>query len=526
MEKEPKKRKVIFKPYSQENLQLPPLEQLIPANHLVRIVNKVLDELDLCDELEARYKGGGTSAYNPLMLLKVLVYGYCVKVYTSRKLEQGVNQDIMFMWLSGLQKPDHRTINNFRKEMKDSIDEIFSEVLQYLLKEKYLKLENMFVDGSKFAADANKYSHVWAKNTERYKQQTQQNIKQLLQEIEFINDNEPEPKPWTAEEVIQEIKKVREEVLKIDDKKVKKKLIKTEKTLLKETEKLIKYENQEELLAGRNSYSKTDTDATFMRMKDDTLLPAYNVMLSTENQFVVNYSIHQSASDSNLFVEHMNKFKTISDKKPGNAVADAAFGSEQNYAYLERFEIGNYLKFSTFHQEQTKKFQENIFHKDNFSYDKTTDSFKCPDNRILGHKGSDFQKNKNGTVSYVRIYQSDNCDNCLLAEKCKKGKLRSIQVNRRLERYKQQARENLTSEKGIKLRKLRNIEVETVFGNIKWNYGFRRFLLRGIEKVNIEMGLLSLAHNFRKLYNLALKGIALIHFWLNYYNKLKLLIIC
>ena len=111
------------------------------------------------------------------------------------------------------------------------------------------------------------------------------------------------------------------------------------------------------------------------------------------------------------------------------------------------------------------------------------------------------------------MYQSDNCDNCLLAEKCKKGKLRSIQVNRRLERYKQQARENLTSKKGQKLRKLRNIEVETVFGNIKWNYGFRRFLLRGIEKVNIEMGLLSLAHNFRKLYKLALKGFALISYY-------------
>ena len=222
MEKSKPKRKVIFKPYSQENLQLPPLEQLIPENHLVRIVNKVLDELEICEILESRYKGGGTSAYNPLMLLKVLVYGYCVKVYTSRKLEQGVNQDIMFMWISGMQRPDHRTINNFRKEMKVSIDEVFSEVLKYLLKEKYVRLENMFVDGSKFAADANKYSHVWSKNTERYKQNIQQKINDLLQEIELINDNDPEPRAWTAEEVIQEIKKVREKVLRIDDKSVKK----------------------------------------------------------------------------------------------------------------------------------------------------------------------------------------------------------------------------------------------------------------------------------------------------------------
>ncbi len=525
MEKE-KKRKVIFKPYSQENLQLPPLEQLIPENHLVRVVNNVLETLNLKEELEKRYKGGGTSAYDPLMLLKVIVYGYCVKVYSSRKLEQGVNQDIMFMWIAGLQRPDHRTINDFRKEMKGSIDKIFTELLEYLIEEKYLRLENMFVDGSKFSADANKYSHVWAKNTKRYKEKVQERIKQLLLQIEYINDNEPEQKPLTAVSILEEIQELKHEIANVTDKKVKKKLLRTEKKLLEETEKLIKYEIQEEILAGRNSYSKTDTDATFMRMKDDTLLPAYNVMLSTENQFVVNYSIHQNASDSNLLVEHMKKFENISPKMPDNLIGDAAFGTEQNYAYLKRRAIGNYLKFSTFHNEQTKKHKENIFHKDNFKYDLLTNSFECADGRHLSYKESKFDKNRNGTVSYVKIYSSMDCSNCNLSLKCTKGQLRTIQVNRRLEKFKKQARENLNSEKGIDLRKRRNIEVESVFGDIKWNYGFRRFLLRGLEKVNTEIGLLSLAHNFRKLYKLALKGFALIHFWLFYSKKLKVLIVC
>lgn len=253
-----------------------------------------------------------------------------------------------------------------------------------------------------------------------------------------------------------------------------------------------------------------------MRMKDGTLLPAYNVMISTENQFIVNYSIHQNAGDSNLFVEHMKKLEVISDKKVKNAVGDAAFGSEQNYAYLERLEIGNYLKFSTFHKEQTKKHKENIFHKDNFEYDEKSNSFKCSDGRFLSYKDSEFKKNKNGTLSYVKIYESNNCDNCVLAEKCKKGNLRSIQINPRLERYKEETRENLNSDKGIELRKLRGIEVETVFGNIKWNYGFRRFLLRGLEKVNIEMGLLSIAQNFRKLHKMGLKGFALPVFFILY----------
>lgn len=256
-----------------------------------------------------------------------------------------------------------------------------------------------------------------------------------------------------------------------------------------------------------------------MRMKDGTLLPAYNVMLSTENQFIVNYSIHQNAGDSNLFVEHMKKLELLSDKIVKNAVGDAAFGTEQNYAYLERLGIENYLKFSTFHKEQTKKHKENIFHKDNFEYDKVTNSFKCPDGRFLSYKYEGFKRNRNGTASYVRMYESNDCDNCVLAESCKKGNLRSIQVNQRLERYKKETRENLESNKGIELRKLRSIEVETVFGNIKWNYSFRRFLLRGLEKVNIEMGLLSIAQNLRKIHKMGLKGFALIIFFI-YYKKL------
>jgi len=526
MEKEVPKRKVVFKPYSQENLQLPPLEGLIPEDHIVREVNRVLDKLEINDELENRYKGGGTSAYNPLMLLKVIIYGYCVKVYSSRKLEQGVNQDITFMWIAGMNRPDHRTINDFRKELKDTIEDIFKEVLEHMLEEKYVKLENLFVDGSKFQADARKYSYVWGKNTKRYKEKVQAKIKLLLEQIDYINENEPEPKPLTAEEVAAEIKKVREEILKTDEKEAKKKLIKAENSLEKEVEKLIKYESQEEILSGRNSYSKTDKDATFMRMKDDTLLPAYNVMLSTENQFIVNYSIHQNASDSNLFVDHMKKFEVISPRMPGNMIGDAAFGTERNYAYLERFEIGNYLKFSTFHKEQTKAHKENIYHKDNFSYSTMTDSFKCPDGRELLYKDSKFDKNNNGTLSYVRIYASTTCEGCELSKKCTKGELRTIQINSRLERYKQEARDNLHSEKGIELRKQRNVEVESVFGNIKWNYGYRRFLLRGLEKVNIEIGLLSIAHNLRKMHKMVLKGIALIHFWLFLHQKSRLLIAC
>lgn len=230
-----------------------------------------------------------------------------------------------------------------------------------------------------------------------------------------------------------------------------------------------------------------------MRMKDERLLAAYNVLMGTNNQMIISYSIHQSAGETHLFSKHLDKLiKTTSDK-PISIIGDSTYGSEENYTYLQKKEIINYLKYPSFHLQQSK-------YKADFTYNQTDDTFICADGRILKYFETRKSKNVNGFESIAKVYKPETCDECLIAESCKKGLIRTIQKNDNLESFKSQARDNLNSEKGIKLRKQRNIDVESVFGDIKENYSFIRFMLRGLDKVNVEFALVSIAHNIRKIF--------------------------
>ena len=186
------KSEPVFKPYvmNQMHLMPPSYEEKIPAGHLVRLVNEAIEALDLEILLE-QYEGGGTSSYHPKMLLKVLVYAYCKKIYTSRKIAEALEENIHFMWLSGEQTPDFRTLNDFRgRRMKEVIEDVFSAVVEQLVVKGYVKLENYFLDGSKIEADANKHKVVWEKRRKRYEGKVKAKIKELLQVIEAENTKE------------------------------------------------------------------------------------------------------------------------------------------------------------------------------------------------------------------------------------------------------------------------------------------------------------------------------------------------
>ena len=153
---------------------------MIPEGHLVRLVNEAVEELDL-EIMLGQYEGGGTSSYHPKMMLKILVYAYCKKIYTSRKIGEALEENIHFIWLSGGQTPDFRTLNDFRgKRMKEIIEEVFSAVVEQLIAKGYVKLENYFLDGSKIEADANKHKVVWEKRRQRYEENVKGKIKELL----------------------------------------------------------------------------------------------------------------------------------------------------------------------------------------------------------------------------------------------------------------------------------------------------------------------------------------------------------
>ena len=515
-----------FIEYNQhQSMLLPPsLEEMIPEKHVVRTVNKVIETMHL-ESLINTYKGGGRSSYSPLMLLKVLIYAYVMKIYSSRRISKALREDINFMWLSGMQRPDFRTINNFRSgRLKGVIDKVFSSMIIFLTDNKYIKLEDYFVDGTKIEANANRYSYVWSKNTQRYKAMTRKKIKELLKEIERINQEEEKK---YGEEHLEELgdnteitsKKIEEQVERLNKiisqigenseekkkdknsgKKNRKLKSASNKLSKKYLPKLIKYEEQEKIEGIRSSYSKTDKDATFFMNKEKQYRPGYNVIIGTEEQLIVNYSLHQKASEVDKFVPHMKKLKQITQgKNPSRAIGDGTYGSEENYDFLKKEKIGSYLKYPGFYQEVTGVAEKKRFGRINFIYKKKDDKIYCPEGREMSIERTEEKITENGYKQLNRIYKG-NCKGCKYLSVCSKSaRGRTLQLNKQLEKYKRLTKKNLCSSLGIELRKKRNIDVETVFGDIKQNQGFRRFNLRGLEKVNTEFGLVAMAHNIKKV---------------------------
>lgn len=513
-----------FKSYEQGQIQLlpPSLDELIEPGHLSRTINSLIDELDHTSVYES-FPGGGTPSYHPVMMLKVLIYAYCTKTFSSREIERNIKQDVVYMWLAGMQRPNHNTINRFRSDyLSDILDEVFFQVVLILKDKGYIKLDNLFVDGTKLEANAGRYTYVWRKNTERYEAGVREKISLLLEEINQINAQEDLELGTQASEELTigntisstELKNVANQLNESIKKKSKskqtaKKLAKKSKALEQSAEKLEKYEKQKEKLKNRNSYSKTDEDATFMRTKDDALRPCYNPLISTNNQFILNVTLSQNAADNTGFKEHVNKLLEWKNGalKPDNYMGDSGFGNEENYEFLDEKEIGKYLKFNTFHYEQSKKFKENIFLPDNMLYDPKQDVYTCPNGCELKPVENSKRETATGYTVHTKIYECEDCSGCEFASKCHKGDgNRKFSKSIKLEDYKIAVRENLNSELGLKLRRQRGPDVETPFGNIKQNMGIRRFRLRGLKKASTEMLWIAFAHNFIKLSKISKKA--------------------
>ena len=523
-----KKGEIRYKPYHQDIIVHLPvlLEDVVKENVLVQVVNEIANKIDI-SELSVYYRGKGCPPYYPLMLIKVWVYGFCNKIYTSRPLARKLKEDLCFMWLAGGQKPCFKTLSEFRgTRMQGMIEVIFKEVLYYLLEHGYIDLADLYVDGSKWEANANKYKIVWRKNTERYKQAVEERITGLLKELACLQKAEDEKYGHKdlkgigsasevkivldSESLHQRIQQVNELVAQESNKQNQRKLKSIANKLTKETEKIEKYEKQEEVLGNRNSYSKTDESATGMRMKDDLLKPGYNPQITCSNQFIVNATIHQNSSDSVTFPSHVEKMEERAEGLVDSTwcpawTTDAGYGSEENYELLEQKGMIGYVKYPSWYAEHTGEIKKKVYNKYNWCYDQAGDFFLCPEGKKLQFLEWSERTNKNGYQQHFKVYECENCLNCPVFEKCRgerasKKTNRRIHINERLEEHKQKAKELLLTQKGKEQRSNRATEVETPFGNIKYNLGHRRFILRGLEKVNIEFLLLAIAHNLRKVY--------------------------
>ena len=541
MSKQKKKghTKVVFKDYEQNQMWLlpPSLGELIPSNHIVRLVSEAIDGMDMSKLLNA-YEGGGASNYHPKMLLKALVYGYIEKLYSSRRIEKSLKENICFMWLCGMQQPDHNTINRFRKgQLKNTVKDVFAQILLLLIDKGVARIEDYHVDGTKIESVANRYTFVWAKSVARYKASLLEKIALLVEEIEQANeadendigqkkeipsDSEGLSSGSNGKTIIEDSESLKKTIARINEqleeelsnsKRLKNKVKKLEENYL---EKLSEYEQHEQILNGRSSYSKTDPDATFMRMKEDhmkngQLKAGYNVQIGTSDQIILNYTIHQNATDFPVFIPHLEDtervFNSIGQSLPKRLIGDAGYGSEQNYDYLQGKGIENYLKYPGYHQEKKGAFKKNGFHTKNLYYNADLDYYVCPMGQHMTYRYTTKQTSKLGYESTIKVYKAQNCEGCPLRSVCHRAKTnRVLNANPNLIKHRKIAKENLDSIRGIRLRKKRCCDVEPVFGHIKSNRLFKRFTLRSLEKVNIEFGLLAIAHNIKKCWAKALQN--------------------
>jgi transposase len=517
-----KSTRIKFKPYQQNQLMaIPPtFEELIPGGHPVRIVNQIIDDINL-DPLLKKYKGGGCTSYHPRMLLKILVYGYLCNIYTSRKLESATKENIHFMWLAGMEQPDHNTINRFRSDrLKGVIKKVFSQVVLLMAESGHVDLQRVYTDGTKIESKANRYTFVWGKRIKSSRERIAKQLEELwnyTQEIakEELKDTAPTSFDTTDPEEVRKTVQQIDEALKNKpvDKKIKQKVNYAKKNW---PDKLDQYNKDEEILGDRNSYSKTDPDATFMRMKEDhmkngQLKPGYNAQISTSDQIITNYTIHQNPTDTKTLKPHMESFKHEYGFFPKELTADAGYGSEENYEYLEKNVVEAYVKYNYFDREQRQKGKlQPISLVDNLYYNKEQNCFFCPMGQRMEFIGYKNEITEAGYKKTLSRYLAKNCNGCPVRGACHKNKgNRIIEVSHRLIELKAKAKALLLSERGIMHRKKRPVDVEPVFGIIKQNKGFRRFLLKGLDKVSIEFGLLALAHNLKKLAKMADFGTSL-----------------
>ena len=487
----------------------------IAENDPVRIVDAVVEGLDLSG-FKKLYRERGRCAYHPKMMLKVILYAYMNNIYSCRKIEKVIQRDIHYIWLASQERPDFVTINRFRNRVKKEINDIFTQVVLLLAERGFITLDVEYVDGTKIESKANKYTFVWRKSVEKNRARLQEKIRVLLGQIDDViaQDKAAEAEsveftPETLNTLIDELKDALAAGPEPADKEQRKRQREKKrriKELEKHRDKLGEYDGRLEQLGGRNSMSKTDPDATFMRMKEDAMnngqtKPGYNLQLSAENQFITDFALFPNPTDTLTLIPFFNSFLNRYGHLPPVAVADSGYGSEENYRFMDEAGMEAYVKYNRFHLEQRPRYKPDPFHHDNFHYNADGDYYVCPMGQHMTRVGTSHSKTASGYRSENARYRAQNCKGCPLRCLCykAKGDRRTIEVNHRLNQYKRKARELLTSEEGIRHRGRRCIEPEAVFGQMKSNMAYRRFRHFGKDKVTMDFAFFAIAFNIKKM---------------------------
>lgn len=504
-----------FTPYQ---LKLPlEISKKIKISDPVYTFCEVFHHIDLNKYLAVKESRIGRKRYDSETLLKVILFAFMEYGYAStREIEKFCNNDIRFMWLlQDNPAPSHMTIDNFMNEcLVERIDSILNEINSYIFEQESVDLSHIYIDGTKITANANKYSWVWKKSSIRHRQNTFNKITALLEEINASLVYQSVEFEIRTEYAIEYMEQVIDRYIilnNIDPNAIirgrgHRKTVEQRRydKLVEYIEKLKKYALHIETCGDcRNSYSKTDNDATFMRMKRDymgnyQLLPGYNIQLGICDEYVAVFDVKQYASDMDCFVPLMKKFKSIHGFYPKYPVADAGYGSFNNYLYCEEHGMEKYMKFTMFEKEsKDKKYRDNPYRAVNFPLNANGKPI-CPNGKEFNYlytrpvKGNKFGR----TEEY---YQCEDCTNCTHKEKCCKANgNRIIRLNEELTSVHQEVLNNLNSTKGALLRMNRSIQAEGAFGTIKWNRTYTRAKRRGLKGINLEISMICCGFNLHK----------------------------
>ena len=510
-------QKYHFRPYSPNQTVLFPerIDKDISPDAPVRLLSAVIDSLDISG-IRRLYKACGRSPYHPKMLLKVVLYGYMNNIYSCRKIESSLKRDIHFIWLAGYEQPDFVTINRFRNRVKDEINKVFTQLVLLLNAKGLVTLDVEYIDGTKIESKANKYTFVWRKTVERNRARLMEKVKALLSQVDdaiaqdkAASDEAVSFTPEVLTEICAELRDTLSKEPAPTDKEGKASARQRRKQVRELEEmagKLAEYDGRLKTMGGRNSCSKTDPDATFMRMKEDAMnngqtKPGYNLQIGTENQFITDFGLFPNPGDTLTMRSFLGSFSSRYSRMASEICADSGYGSEENYAFMEANGMEAYVKYNYFHKEQKRDFRNDIFRLENLYYNAEEDYFVCPMGQHMDRVGTKHERTEGGYVAVSAVYRAQRCDGCPLRWGCHKRKQgeREIMANHLLLEYRRKARERLTSEKGLEHRSKRPIEPEAVFGQMKYDMNYKRFRHFGKDKVTMDFAFFAIAFNIKKM---------------------------
>lgn len=471
--------------------------EILQKSGINRIIESVNKEKDKCK---------GRNGYNPYNMMATVIYCFSEFKSSVRELEKLCYTDLRVIYLMEQEEPSYATFCDFINQyIKPYSLEIFSSITKTIIKEYNINIDNQYIDGTKLEANANKYKFVWKPKT--YHKNLDMKIKELINEMNYTYKS---PNYIKAQELNTLIKNYAFEnnIDYYDIPSGKGKRLTKQQRLVKVgyqyLNKLIEYEEKEEICGEeRNSYYKTDKDATAMVLKEDyysklshDFHAAYNTQVLVSSGLITMYGIFQTRDDQNTLIQMLEKYWIGYGKYPLNLCGDSGYGIYKNYEFLYMNNIGNYLKFASWNGEISGK-RPKLFFLDN-------NNFKC----LNGIVGKYIFTKTHPRYKDSKFYIFEGCNYCNYSYKCKEylkdksQNFRKAELSISYELYKDEARKKLLSLDGIEIRINRSIQVEGTYGQIKANMNYTRFRRRGLDKVECEFMLECLGVNIRKLFKL------------------------